>query len=112
VNEFLLFVFLGATAYTIGRVIALDSLFEEWRDAYLDWVTLDTQRTDPAWNALPVWRRKAATVVTCPHCVTAYPSAVGVVVVDVWFQDLAMPVLWWFGAWSLALLLWAAIDSD
>ena len=111
-NEFLLLILLAATTYTIGRVIALDGLFEELRDAYLDWVTAGVRNGDPGWEALPVWRKKLATVVQCPHCVTAYPAAAAVAVTDIWFVDLPMPVLWWFGAWSLGLVFWAIVDSD
>lgn len=111
---------MSACAYTLGRIIVLDSLIEEPRTAMLDWLTTTdvdgerrvVHRHEIGWLSLPLWKRKIATLFTCPHCVTGWTSAGTVVVTDVWFADFPLPVLWWFGSWAGGLVFWAIIDSE
>ena len=116
----LLWILLSATAYTLGRLIVLDSLFEEPRTAILDRLTtteVDGERRvvhnhEIGWLQLPLWKQKVATLLTCPHCVCGWTSAGTVAVVDIGFEELSLPVLWWFGAWAGALTYWAIVDSE
>lgn len=121
-TDWFLWILLSATAYTLGRLIVLDSLFEEPRTAVLDRLTTTfveadnvrrpVHRHEIGWLDLPLWKQKAATLLTCPHCCTGWTSAGTVAVTDIWFIDLPVPVLWWFGAWMGALIAWAIVDSD
>jgi Protein of unknown function (DUF1360) len=111
-TDWLVWVLLSATTYTLGRLIALDSILDEPREMFLRWIGDDKLQSDPGWAELPLWRRKLYVLPLCPHCVTGWTSAGTVAVVDLGFEGLPLPVLWWFGAWAGALTFWAIIDNE
>ena len=122
-SEFFLLLLAAAATYSIGRVIVLDDIFAEIRDGIIDRLTMaefpDGERRpivrsvdgETMWRTLPLWRQKLATLLTCPHCVTAWVGAASVAVLDV-FESVPVPVYFWLATWSIALVLWAVVDSE
>jgi hypothetical protein len=117
---FFLLVLTSFCAYRAGRFIALDDLIKETREKVLDWLTslelVDGQKHvidehSAFYSDIPLWRRKAATLLTCPFCVTAYTSALSVLILMA-FESVPLPVYFWGATWTGALIVWAIVDSD
>jgi hypothetical protein len=123
VNVWFLLLLTSAATYTVARVWILDSLFEEIREGIVDRLTTgDTGygETRPihnheiAWLSLPLWKRKLSTLLTCPHCLTAWMGA-AVLGLTEWLVagvSIPAPVLFWLGTWTGALVFWAIIDHE
>lgn len=97
--------------------VVQDSLIEEARDWYIRKVTTfdpDDRNLPVLLKTVPMWRRKAYSLATCPYCVSAYVSAAGVVVLQQ-LTDIP-PGFWgwvttWGAIWTLTLVTWAVVEG-
>lgn len=98
----LLLVAMSAAAYRLGRLVALDTIWEGWRDKLREKLTMG--------DKLSVWKLKLDELITCPFCITGWTSAL-VVAATYYFERFPLPVLCWLAVWTGALLFWGTIDD-
>jgi hypothetical protein len=103
VPSWLLLIMMSWTAYRIGRLVVLDTIWEGWRERLLGWLTTGKK--------LRVWKLKLSELLTCPFCVTGWTALAVTIAVDI-VQRLPLIGLWWFSTWVGALFIWGLIDSD
>lgn len=106
-GEALYFLFLiivmGATAYRLGRLVTLDTIWEGTRDRLYGWLTTGKK--------LSIWKLKLHALLSCPFCITGWTSLAVVIGVDL-VDHLDLIFLQWFATWVVALCWWGLIDSD
>lgn len=93
-------VVLGLVVYRVTRFIGLDTLIERTRERVID--RLESKRR--------LWREKLAELITCPFCATIWVSAGATAAYH--FDLLPDFVWWWLAAATIALIIWAIIDSE
>lgn len=103
IPSWLLLIMMSAAAYRVGRLIALDTIWEGWREKLLGWLTTGKK--------LSVWKLKVSELITCPFCITGWTALAVTIAVDI-VHRLPLIGVWWLATWVGALLFWGLIDSD
>lgn len=122
-TDLLVLLLMSLTAYRVARFFVLDTMFGALRERFLDWLSTGEDvggdrrpinpHADPvAFSRLPLVRRKAYELLTCPFCFTVYTAAGAVAVWDLWGGSLPMPVYWWLAVAAGALIVWRIIDWE
>lgn len=117
------FIILSAAVYRITRFIIMDSLWDDTRNRFLDWLTTGTNafgerapidnKLDPEhWRQLNFYKRKTAELMGCPWCVTVWVAAAVVLLTWLFSEDLPIPWFYWPALSAGGLTFWAIIDSD
>lgn len=94
-------VLLGLVVYRVTRFAILDSLIEAPRDRVHAWLLT---RDKAGW-------RKLQELLACPFCLTIWIAAGAVAITD-GFTSVPLPVWVWLGSATVALLVWAQIDTE
>ena len=115
------FFLLSLVVYFLTHLVVMDTLFEGFRDTWLDKlvtgvptggtdkIVLNKHRDPKAWADLPIWRTKTWDLFTCPFCFGTWVAFGTVFVWDV-ILDHSVPVpLFYALALSRACLVWWAI---
>lgn len=116
-SDLVLFVFLSLTAARLTRLAFKDTIFDRPRKALVDSLMDDSyvprgskvphkRRRASVW-----WREKAAELLVCPYCVSAYAAAAVVLAHRIVIEPLAMPVWWWFAIWMAAIVILEYTDG-
>ena len=117
------FVVLTLVAYRVTHLFVMDTLFEGWRDKFLDRITTATdpagvtrpldKRIEPElWSTLPLWRRKVFELITCVFCLGFWIAGAVVLIHDAFIDpNLPYPVWYWVAISTSALIVWAIVDG-
>lgn len=122
-SPWFLLVLTALASARIARLVYKDSIFDAPREALVNWLEDEYKvgAVDSEGVAVPgtitrrrfAWLRvKLAYLITCPYCVTAYTTAPVLVAWRIWVGPFAVPVLWWFAVWMLAVVVLEYTDGD
>jgi hypothetical protein len=123
IDVLVLVLFLGFTTYRVTRFVVLDSLIENVRSAFYEWLLsplTEAQREtvlelheDAPLQLLPMWRRKLYHLFSCPFCISVWVAGGAVILTD-WVTnfDVKMPVWTWLATSTVALVCYAYIDAE
>lgn len=92
---------MSAATYRIARFMVLDTLIQDPREKFVDWLAGHPNR----------WTLKLQELVTCPYCITIWVSAAVCGLVEL-FGHLTWWPLQWLATAAGALVFWEYIDSE
>lgn len=119
-DAFLHYVILAASVYRLARFIIMDSIWDDTRDKFLNWLTTGEDafgerhpidnRVDPEhWRKLNFLKRKVAELMGCPWCVTIWVA--GAVIAADYFLPVE-PFFYFLALSTGGLVFWAIIDNE
>jgi hypothetical protein len=120
-NDFLLLILCSAAVYRISRFVVLDTMIEGTRDKITTRLATATDsqgrrrvinKGEAAFELIPLWRRKLLELIGCPWCVTVWVAGAVTLLTHFIVEPVPAPVWFWLAIASLALVLWAIIDSE
>lgn len=93
-NPWLVVVLIALTTYRLTRLIVDDRISKPVVDRVQEWAERRwiAKRPDSDTNS-DQWQSSVAYLFSCPWCVSVYVAGAVTVVVDAWFEPVALPVL-------------------
>lgn len=97
-----LLILLSLVCYRVCRFVIRDTLIDELRVKFGDWVLGPVSVT---------WRDKVYDLFHCPYCLSIWVAAGTVAVADQ-FTSVPMPVFFWLATAGASMAWWRLIESN